>query len=217
MTDYTTTSGMKFRLLTIAVVMLGVSACEAPVRQEDYQAQHPINVIQKEIAFSIDLPKDTKALSSENQLTLNRHIATYLQKGRGQVIVKMSPDGFSSTRQKARVRDLLWQQGIHTQSVDIVKDEQSSSNGGKATISFAYNEVEVPECGDWTTSATYNWSNRSPANHGCSIQRNLGLSVANPAHLKKGATFDNSDSARAQRIINGYKSGSSSASSTSSN
>ncbi len=70
-----------------------------------------------------------------------------------------------------------------------------------AVISFTANMINVPDCGDWSTSGTYNLANVPQGNFGCSTQRNLGLMIANPGDLKSAQTMSNMSGNRGATIV----------------
>jgi pilus assembly protein CpaD len=95
---------------------------------------------------------------------------------------------------------------------------QPSSAGGPAKAAAAAgNDVMMvkigryivtgPNCPDWTKPESDDFSNTAPSNYGCATLTNLGMMVANPADLVRGATMGPADGDYAAGGVAAYHAG----------
>ncbi|MAE44003.1 MAG: hypothetical protein CMF63_03255, partial [Magnetovibrio sp.] len=114
-------------------------------------------------------------------------VGDYLARGRGPLVVETSGVGGDMNMRRAREKwlgGMLRDAGLRSGEI-VIKPASLAAKRNALVFSFAANKVTVPECGDWSSSVGLNWTNRRHPNFGCSIQRNVGLTVADPGDLAK--------------------------------
>lgn len=204
------TSTSRVRILATAAVAVALAACEAPTRLSDYEEQQPLTVVQKDVELVLDTAVEFEPLTLLETKALQAFVSDYQARAAGPITIQMhrrdAAHGDAETR-IGEMRKLLSRAGISAGEINVLPLGTTAPRDAAIVLSFRANEAVLPECGHWSTSQTYNWSNRSQINHGCATQRNLGATIANPGDLNKAATLSNSDASRGERILNSYRSG----------
>ena len=78
----------------------------------------------------------------------------------------------------------------------------------RAVLTYAFHVARPPECGTYTRDVSTNMDNSPTDNFGCSIQRNLGLMIANPRDLLKPQdALDGRYGARSADVVGKYQRG----------
>ncbi len=67
--------------------------------------------------------------------------------------------------------------------------------------------VSLPECRDWSTEPSHDPTNAAHADFGCSVQRDIGLVLANPADLAEPRARGPRDAIRSNVIVQRYRAG----------
>jgi pilus biogenesis lipoprotein CpaD len=194
-------------LVATLVSGLTLAACEAPKGASDYRESHSIEVTQKSMEVSFMDQDQTQILSGEELAYFESFISKYhYQGGQGPISVLVSDSGVNNELKVSRIkamRRLLTKAGVNNNLIKVLP-----FNAGKnaaITLSFAANIAKPPDCGHWGSGSSFNWSNRRHDNFGCSVQRNLGLTIANPQDLKKPNTMGKSDGEKGANTINSYR------------
>ena len=180
------------------LLSLVLVACEAPKQSADYRDDFPLVVGTETLSLSIAVPSSEAALAAPKAMDFERFIRVYLDRGEGPMIAETGVD------KAIRLRELLIDAGLRSPEIVIRPAGTTVSDGNDAVLTFAANTVKVPECGDWSSGVTYNWSNRRHGNFGCSNQRNLGLMVEDPGDLAKPRTFSSKAAPHANQVIYNY-------------
>ncbi len=188
---------LKF-LFGAVILSLAITACEDPKRAADYREAYPLIVVKERLSLSIDVPGADGALSAEDADGLSRFVGDYLDRGQGRLVVEAD-----DTRMR-RLHGLLRAAGLRSREIAIRQGSGGATDARLAVLSFVASAVKVPDCGDWSSSVGLNWSNRRHTNFGCSIQRNIGLMVVNPADLSSPATLSNRDAPHSNTILYYY-------------
>ena len=188
---------LKF-LIGPVLVSLAVTACEDPRRAADYQEAHPLIVVKERLSMSIKVPGGDGALSVEDADGLRRFVGDYLDRGQGRLVVEADDSRIR------RLHGLLRDAGLKSREITIRQGSAGGADAKLAVLSFVASAIKVPDCGDWSSSVGLNWSNRNHSNFGCSIQRNIGLMVVNPADLSSPATMGYRDAPHSNTIIYYY-------------
>ena len=203
MTDCTIHTKRALKFLFGAVILsLAVTACEDPKRVADYREAYPLIVVKERISLSINVPGGDGALSAEDADGLRRFVGDYLDRGQGRFVVEAD-----DTRMR-RLHEFLRAAGLRSREIAIRQGSGGATDARLAVLSFVASAVKVPDCGDWSSSVGLNWPNRNHTNFGCSIQRNIGLMVVNPADLSSPATMSNRDAPHSNTILYNYDTGS---------
>ena len=188
---------LKF-LFGAVMVSLVLTACEDPKRAADYREANPLIVVKERLSLSINVPAADGALSVEDADGLRRFVGDYLDRGQGRMVVE------ADDARIRRLHELLRAAGLRSREIAIRQGSAAASDARLAVLSFVASAVKVPDCGDWSSSVGLNWTNRRHTNFGCSIQRNIGLMVVNPADLSGPATMSYRDAPHSNTIIYNY-------------
>ncbi len=198
-------SPLTLKVFVVAAV-IGLGACELPKRPADYREAHPIGVQPETRTLSISARIEAEALTPEDQFAFDSFVRDFHLKASGPLGIQVPANGASGIERKARIEkmtDLLVSAGVDRR---VVRELPPQSAGpGSLTASFATSTVSVPECGEWSAESGYNWANRRSPNFGCSVQRNLGLTVANPNDLKKAQPAEPYDGNRGASVIETFR------------
>ena len=199
MTDCTirTKRALKF-LIGPVLLSLAVTACEDPKRAADYREANPLIVVKERLSLSINVPGGSGDLSAGDADGLRRFVGDYLDRGQGRFVVE------ADDARMRRLHGLLRAAGLRSREIAIRQGSGGATDAGLAVLSFVASAVKVPDCGDWSSSVGLNWSNRNHSNFGCSIQRNLGLMVVNPADLSGTAAMSYRDAPHSNTILYNY-------------
>ena len=199
MTYYTIRAKRALNFLIVPVLFsLAVTACEDPKRAADYREAHPLIVVKERLSLSINVPDADGALSAEDADGLRRFVGNYLDRGQGRFVVE------ADDARMRRLHGLLRAAGLRSREIAVRQGSGGATDARLAVLSFVASAVKVPDCGDWSSSVGLNWSNRNHTNFGCSIQRNLGLMVVNPADLSSPATMSYKDAPHSNTILYNY-------------
>ena len=74
-------------------------------------------------------------------------------------------------------------------------------------VSYDKLVVRLPACGDWSKESRHNLFNTVPSNYGCSVQRAVGLMVADPGDLIGPRPIGPQDAQRSSTILQLYRAG----------
>jgi pilus assembly protein CpaD len=179
--------------IAAALVCLGVAACQEPERAADYIDAFPLAVSMETVTLSLAVPGETGYIGQQ-AADFEGFVVDYHNRARGPVVVEAGADA-------DRVRMLLVKAGIRPENISIAGPGAGAARGGTVTLSFAAHKVDVPECGQFTSKTTPNWTNRRHSNFGCATRRNLGLTVSDPGDLKEAKPMSPPDATRLQNVI----------------
>ncbi len=194
------------RLAVALLVPLAVLACEAPKQSGDYQKAYPLTVSTKAYTMALTVPAAGVGLVGDSATDFRRFISLYHDRGRSVVTIEDSAGTDDQPLVAARrARDLLIGAGLRTERIAVVRGANRAEAIGSVLMSFTGGSVKVPECGDFSSDPTFNWSNLSQRNFGCAYQRNMGLTIADPGDLKSAKTMSGGDAAKAIGVVKGWR------------
>lgn len=202
-----TPSPFKMSFMWPALLSLALAACQTPPSATP-QEGFPLVTGEEVISVAINVPFGRKSLGIEEKNKIGRLVSDYIDRGKGQVVIETGPGYSGSDIISARiqkVRGELVNAGLRHSEIRIWMDSPGGADNDNVVVSYQANAVKVPECGDWTSSSSYNWSNRRHSNFGCSIQRNLGLTVADPGDLSRSKAQTSRDPARVSDVITKHR------------
>lgn len=193
--------------LAVALLMpLAILACEAPNQSGDYRQAHPLPVSTKAYTMALTAPMAGAGLAGESAIDFRRFISLYHDRGRSLVTIEASAGTDEQALAAAqRVRDLLIGAGLRSEQIAVVRGVDRAEATGSVLMSFTGAAVKAPECGDYSSNPTFNWSNLSQRNFGCAYQRNLGLTIADPGDLKSAKTMSGGDATKAIGVVEGWR------------
>jgi pilus assembly protein CpaD len=203
--------GSRMAVVCTVAAVLVLSACEAPRVDADFRKNHPLVVGKETVSLSIQVPFARESLNVEEKARIRGFVKNYLDRGEGLVTVEMvGTDGAAGEATSAEwlrwARDTLIGEGLRGDEVSVLAGTRAGeTNALVATYSAA--TVTPPECRNWSSPATLTTQNRPHSNFGCSIQRNLGLMVQNPADLKRAGTLTSRDPHQTIRVIVNHRAG----------
>jgi len=189
-------------LVAPVLVSLILAACQEPKRAADYRDAFPLTVSPTTVSLSVTAPTGQRGLAGQEGLDFERFVRDYHNRGR-KALTLTAPAGQSGRSGAEKIRSMLVDAGIQINEIRVV----GAGTGNIVTMSFDAFKAEVPECGQFTSKTTPNWTNRRHANYGCATRRNLGLMVQDPHDLKQANTVSGADGSRAAGKISGYRSG----------
>jgi len=187
------------RFLLLGLTGLTLAACELPPQPEnlDYRINHKIKVASEQVAISITVPFEGNELSPTDAAKFKRFLRDYVQRSRTAVTVE--------SKLPERTREVLTDLGLHDGELFIVTD--TTVKAPNAVLSFTANKVISPECGDWSSSPSFNPSNGPHSNFGCATQRNISQTVADPGDFIKAAPAEGGNASRTDTGIFTHQSG----------
>lgn len=170
-----------YLLPIISFMVLGLNACEAPKTTSDYRATHKVSVQVENLSMEISGTIE-KAVQSEKFI---RIIREFHIRANGPIAIEIRRFGQSEEKMASDIQIINTAlRGAGIQESQIIVLPTPAGNDLNAVLSFSVNSVQVPECEDWSTSSSFNWSNTPQGNYGCSTIRNIGLMIANPGDLE---------------------------------
>ncbi|MBL4748958.1 MAG: hypothetical protein JKY17_09575 [Magnetovibrio sp.] len=173
--DFKTFKTAVGQILFVGVIASLTAGCASkvqnpPPKRADYRQNHKIQVTREHISVSIALPDHGFELSPSDQRRFRVFLRDFVQRGRSSVVVESALPTLAQA--------ILVKNGFREN--EIIFAPSTTIPAPNAVLSFTANKVVAPECGDWTSSNTFNPLNQPHPNFGCSLQRNIGKVVADP-------------------------------------
>ena len=188
---------------------LYLAACAAPYQSEPStlvpDERFPLSVESQTIALEL-VGDGQGALLPAEALRLDRLVDEFAVNGQGLLLVSTSVGhGVQGDRLALAVAEHALARGLANSEVGIAETGEVT---GPVVISFERYLVRLPDCAGWNVESSYNPSNSSHINFGCATQRNLGMMVANPAHLVAPAGDGGVlDTTRGNLVLQNYRKG----------
>ncbi len=212
------------RLLAFALLAL-VAACttpdfrfaSSPADGSSARERHPI-VVDRSTA-TLKLPATSPAgaaLDDADRSRLDAFLADYGARGRGQILVIVPGHGADKAAARARGEEIARYASSKATGSDVSLGLDPSDGGSEITVLFNTYAVRASTCRDWSKESSHDPTNTSPPDMGCSLQRSLGLMVANPADLVTPRAVDLHDTQRSNLVVQLYRAGKATVSATSS-
>ncbi|PHS78786.1 MAG: hypothetical protein COB59_05120 [Rhodospirillaceae bacterium] len=190
-------------LLFTGLVMGLVSGCSTPSESpnptegSDYRQNHQIKVSREQISLSMRLPDKGLNLAPSDERRFRMFIRDFVQRGRTAITVE------STTPELARA--IMVKNGLRESEIILISN--TTVLPPNAILSYTANKVEAPECGDWSSTSTFNYTNKPHSNFGCSIQRNIGKVVADPGDFLQAQPATGGAASRTDQVIRTHQSG----------
>jgi pilus assembly protein CpaD len=195
--------------LAVGLAAATLAACQAPYQAEPTSIEprqaYPLNVESQVMSLEIVGDGQGGLLPAET-LRLDRFVDEFAINGQGDLVVYTPPAHDEGGDGLAVVV------AAHAQGRGLAKSEigiaTTTEAGGPVMVSFERYLVRLPECRGWNVESSFNPSNSPHVNFGCATQRNLGMMVANPAHLVAPAGQGGVlDTIRSDLVIQSYRKG----------
>ena len=186
--------------LALAVVSLVLAACEQPKHAPDYRAAFPLVVSKETISLPVNFSSGEGGLLGQAALDFERVVVDYHNRGRKALMIETGV-GKAARSGAEKARKMLMKAGVPSADISIAR----GGPGGGVVLSFAAHKVKVPECGDFTSKMSQNWTNIRSSNFGCATQRNLGLMVRDPGDLQKAQPVSGADGPKSSSTIDSFR------------
>ncbi len=180
----------------------------------DYRERHPIVLADAETALDLPVGVNDTRLTVGMKDTIKGFAQRFTASPSAHVQVQV-PQGSlnapAASRLSHEVRSALVASGIRAQNI-VMTAYAAGSSGDAAPIrlSFISTKAVTSSCGEWPEDLTDNtMENRNWYNFGCASQNNLAAQVANPTDLLGPRGMTPIDAARRSKVIENYRSGSS--------
>lgn len=202
--DTTNRPARSVTAVAAAALVLALGACTSNIGANDYtphdiNANHPIEVARESVSIVVAVPTGgtLAPASPDDARRLKTFIRDYVQRGRTAITVE--------TQMADNTRRFLEAQGLRSHEIQIVSD--TTLKAPNAALSFTANVAKVPECGDFSRPSTFDPNNRPHSNFGCSMRRNMGLSVADPGDLIDSQPAGGHPAAPRDSAVDTYRAG----------
>lgn len=179
---------MKFkrasRFLAGIVAVGFMTACAAPEHNAgSYQMQHKIRVTEEVVSVHLSVPASSGRLLQEEENGFKRFVRIFQLRGQSPVTVyvdESKADGLPRAAVVRRFVSASANAGIRSDSIQVMPGSLGHEGDAPILAVFNAHAADAPECGNWDGKSAYRWANLRHEDFGCSYQRNLALSVANP-------------------------------------
>ncbi|MGH6718800.1 MAG: CpaD family pilus assembly lipoprotein [Alphaproteobacteria bacterium] len=193
--------------LAIAAALL--AGCSAPYQKNPTALEprhiYPLTVESQVVTLDVIGDGNGRPLPAE-AVRLDQLVDDYAVSGATRLVVQTSrAHGALGDGLALGVASRALARGLARPEVVVV---DIGAADGPVTVSFERHLVRLPDCAGWNVEPSYNPSNSPHINFGCATQRNLGMMVANPAHLVAPAGQGGVlDSMRSDLVIGKYRKG----------
>jgi pilus assembly protein CpaD len=194
----------------LCAALLAVSACAVPDPvPTDYRQKYALPVAAETVVLPLAVGAPGAALSEVDERRVELLVSGYLDRSHGPITVSMlAPADADASRQVARLRsvsDRLVQAGIPASSIRLLLTDYGPVDA--VTLTYQRFDVALPACGDWSSNPRYDHSNDVHSDFGCTLQRDVGLMVADPADLVRMRDASAPDAPNASRVVQKYRAG----------
>ena len=183
-------------LLVPAAAVMVLAACEAPKHSADYRDQAKFAVAKETVSLTFAVPVAGAELAGVEAAQFERFVRRYHERGHGQMTVH------AGAAAAALARALLLREGVRGREIMIAPDAPGAD---AVRLTYTASTAIVPDCQDWSSNATVNWSNRAHSNFGCATRRNVTLTVRDPGDLENARDMSGFDGARGAGVIENYR------------
>jgi len=161
----------------IAVVM--VSGCTREVAKWSPEEGTPPAQVEL-VSHQFNIPVDHQKPKSGSKIEIDKLLNRIGADATAEIWV-LSPDTKSTDLVVAMLDDL----GISESQIKLTPD---GSNEKPFTVTLRVDQffLNLSKCEDWSNGNLMNASNRNSSNWGCSVEKNLALTLVNPRDLVRG-------------------------------
>ena len=176
-----------------------------------YKTRHPIVLGEREQVLDVPVSSQSTGLPLASASAVRGFTSSYKKSAGGVMTIMLpagSPNQRAARRISNRVADVVISQGVPASRISITTYD-AHNHGSAAPIRLSYGAVtaSVGECGAWDKDLSDNHENRNYKNYGCATQSNLAAIVSNPADLLGPRGTTGIDAARRGKVIEDYRSG----------
>lgn len=198
---------MNRRHASAALVLLLLTACAADMSEHDPRISHPLTAEQRTAVAMFDRPAEGGALSGFDRDRLVRLAGESLRRGTGpvQITVGAKPGEEAVEQEFAQtLASVLKNGGAADVQVKVVGGGDAGPGVDVAEVRVPIWVAVVPECGSFDRGVNPDQTNAPNSNWGCSLQRNKGLMVQNPADLIRAREASGRDANRSGDVLGKY-------------
>lgn len=185
------------RFVAPVAVSLVLAACAGYEGPSDFREAFPVVVGKETVSLTVTAPAGGADLTGQDALNFERFVIDYHHRGRKALIIAAGA-GAKGRDGAERMRALLRKAGVRGREISV---SPGGAAAGKVVLSFTAHKAQVPECGDFSSEMARNPYNRPGSNYGCATQRNLGLTVRDPADLEKAKPLGGGDAPKGVNVI----------------
>lgn len=190
-----------------ALITLLLTACAADMSEHDQRISHPVTAEQRAAVALFDRPGAGGALTNFDRDRLVRLAGESLKRGAGPVQITAGAKlGEEQVEQDfaQTLAGILKTGGAADVLVKVVAGGDSGPGAGVAEVRVPVWVAVVPDCGTFDRGITPDPTNAPNSNWGCSVQRNRGLMVQNPADLIRAREASGRDANRSGDVLGKY-------------
>jgi pilus assembly protein CpaD len=192
--------------IVVLATLIALGGC-TPYTEEWSPAQSPKRntVTWVETQHAVPFADGSAVLSAADRATLERFLARQVRGESVRVTVAAADGGGAlAVRRETALVDYLRGRGL-----DARLGQLAGQGASRSTVTVAVGRFVVtpPACPDWSKAAAGDSSNTNGSNFGCATATNLGMMVADPGHLVRGATMGPGDGEMLAKGVQDYRGG----------
>jgi pilus biogenesis lipoprotein CpaD len=150
-----------------------------------YYDAHPTKntVARRTLDVNVGFADASAALPARDIASLNNALAPVSRDAVEALNIEVSPT-IDKSRQLYLAK-VMRQMGVFAKPVFEIS---AGLENGEAIFHISYVTVQLPDCPNWKSSPVTTYSNTKHSNMGCATTTNLGLMLADPRDLERGAS-----------------------------
>ncbi len=187
-----TSRGAAWRAGALALALM-VSACTSTVENwEEVKPQKQPQVQSVDHHHAVQFAGRSTRLSTFEEQQLARFLASIGAAGENRVVIspRITATDSAAAAQTARARANTISRVLRTRGFDpeiVLTPTVTAAGPSRVDVVVRQFLVTLPPCPDWTDRPGWNFGNQPSGNWGCATATNLGLMVADPGDLIRGA------------------------------
>ena len=194
------------RSIFVLATLIALDGC-TPYTAEYSPSQSPKRntVTWVETQYAVPFAEGSAVLSAADRAALERFLARQARGETVRVTVAAADGGGAlAVRRETAVVEYLRGRGL-----DARLGPLAGQGGSRSTVTVAVGRFVVtpPACPDWSKSTAGDSGNTTNSNFGCATATNLGMMVADPGHLVRGAPMGPGDGDMLARGVSNYRRG----------
>lgn len=191
--------------LSLAATLALASGCSADLAEHDYRAHFPVGVSRHTAAATVARPAEGQGWSRSDAQSMDRLAQEHFRRGAGKVEVSVAArDEAGKDAAQAFGQAVAAQMALPAADVEVKVSVSASQTPDTALVEVPVWVADLPECGHYAWQPSPDFDNRTTANFGCAVQRNVGMMVQNPADLVRARDSSGRDGARAADVLDKY-------------
>ena len=171
---------------------------------------YPILVEAQRTSVNVPGRDGTDYLTASETRRVADIVTAFMANARGQLVISVPGAAATDARVLGRVKqiaDHAKRRGLAPSRILLRVDTKDQNADSPVSVGFETLVAVVSECGDWSKEVAHDYRNIDYSNHGCAVQYNTGLMIADPADLLTMRTMDYRDTVRSDGVIQAYREG----------